>query len=139
MQNVKTRFCQVVNSTCWVDSMACRKQSESFGGHHDVPELSANHKEADSSMFLHIAHAKQTLAIDRVVLWSLDADVACMCPRYCSMTGIKELYLKTGTGHKKSFVPMHTITAELGEDMAFTHSAAVTRHQHLVEWEKKSG
>ena len=34
------------------------------------------------------------------------------------MTGIKELYLKTGTGHKKRFVPMHTTTAELGEDMA---------------------
>ena len=42
-----------------------------------------------------------------------------MCPRYCLLTGMKELYLKTGTGHKKRFVLKHTITAELGEDMAY--------------------
>ena len=88
------------------------------GYHHDVPELSANHEEADSSMFLHIAHVKKTLGIDRVVSWSLDLEVACICPRYCSMTGTKELYLKTGIGQKKRFVPMHSITAELGEDTA---------------------
>ena len=52
----------------------------SCGHHHDVPELTANHEDADSWLFLHIAHAKETLGIDRVILWSLDLDVAWMCP-----------------------------------------------------------
>ena len=49
-------------------------------------------------------------------MWSLDSDVASMCPRYCAVTGIKELFLKMGTYQNKRFV--HAMTEELGEDMS---------------------
>ncbi len=86
-----------------------------LGGHSEVPELGSDHEEADSRMFIHIAHGRYKLGVNRVVLWCLDTDVAAMCPRYCRLLGLRELYLKTGVRQKKRFIPMHDVANELGD------------------------
>ena len=75
-------------------------------------ELTTNHEEVDSRMFLHITCATETLGVERITLWSLDSDVAIMCPQYCFITGGKQLFLQN-SGHKKRFVPMDAITVDL--------------------------
>ncbi|MES9881199.1 MAG: hypothetical protein ABW185_10000 [Sedimenticola sp.] len=86
--------------------------------HHRVEELQSDQEEADSRMFLHVQHAVKTLNVKRVVIWSLDSDVAAMCPRVCSILNVKELYLKTGTRQKKRYIPMHIISSELGSELS---------------------
>jgi len=78
----------------------------------------SDHEEADSRMFVHIAHTTQANNVKRVLLWSIDTDVATMCPKYCLSCGIEEFYFKTGTGNKKRFILMHLVADRLGEDMA---------------------
>ena len=46
-----------------------------LGSQSEIEELQSDHEEADSRLFLHIAHAKQVLGVDRVLLWSIDSDV----------------------------------------------------------------
>jgi len=88
-------------------------------GHHDVAEdLMSDHEEADSRMFMHIAHTTQANNVKRVLLRSIDTDVAAMCPKYCLSCGIEEFYFKTGTGNKKRFILMHLVADRLGEDIA---------------------
>ena len=87
-------------------------------GHHvEVPELASDHEEADSRMFLNIAFAKQELGVKRVILWSLDSDVAAMCPLYFITLGLEEFYFKTGKEHKKRYIPIHSVVDELGNDV----------------------
>ena len=43
-----------------------------IGSQSKIEELQSDLEEADSRMFLHIAHAKQVLGVDRVLLWSID-------------------------------------------------------------------
>ena len=69
----------------------------------------SDHKEADSRIFLHISHAMTTNSIKRVLLWSIDSDVAAMCRRYCLSLGIDKFYFKTGVGVRKRYVPMHLV------------------------------
>ena len=54
----------------------------------------SDHEEADSRMFVHIAHTTQANNVKRVSLWSIDTDVAAMCPKYCLSCGIEEFYFK---------------------------------------------
>ena len=72
-----------------------------LGSQSEIDEFKSDHKEADSRMFLHIAHTKQVLGVDRVLLWSIDSDVGAMCPRFCLLLDIKEFYFKTGVGKAK--------------------------------------
>ena len=39
-----------------------------LGSQSEIEELQSDHEETDSRMFLHIAHAKQVLGVDRVLL-----------------------------------------------------------------------
>jgi len=48
----------------------------------EVAELTSDHEEVDSWMFLHIAYTAKTKEIKRVLLWSIDSSVAAMCPIY---------------------------------------------------------
>ncbi len=88
------------------------------GSVRPVAELESDHEEADSRMFLHINHAVEVLDIKRFVLWSIDSDVAAMCPRFCKELAIEELHFKTGVGHRKRYIPMHTVAEEIGVDMS---------------------
>ena len=72
-----------------------------LGSQSEIDEFKSDNKEADSRMFLHIAHTKQVLGVDRVLLWSIDSNVGAMCPRFCLLLDIKEFYFKTGVGKAK--------------------------------------
>ena len=81
-----------------------------------VEALESDHEEADSRMFVHIDHAVKELSVKSVVLWSLDSDVAAICPRMVHLLDIK-LFFKTGLKEQKRIIPMHDIASELGERM----------------------
>ena len=58
--------------------MIQREQSVTSGRHTEVDALQCDHEEADSHMFVHIRHAMETFSSEKVVLWSIDTDVAIM-------------------------------------------------------------
>ena len=82
-----------------------------------VEALESDHEEADSRMFVHIDHAVKELDVKSVVLWSIDSDVAAICPRIVYLLGIK-LFFKTGVKDKKRIIPMHDVASDLGESMS---------------------
>lgn len=88
------------------------------GFQRDVPELKSDQEEADSRMFLHISYAQNMLKPVRTILWSIDSDVEAMCPRYCILLGINELYFTTGVKQKKRFIPIHKVVEKNGHDMS---------------------
>ena len=89
-----------------------------LGHHRRVQGLESDHEEADSRMFLHINFARQTLGVQRILLWSNDTDVAMMYLRYCWLLDIEELYLKVGTSKKRWFIAMHVVAQNTGQDFA---------------------
>ena len=48
-----------------------------------------------------------------MVLWSVDSDVAAMCPMYCKLLGLEELFFKTGVKQKARYIPMHQVAVNL--------------------------
>ena len=48
------------------------------GRYTEVDAIQSDHEEADSGMFVHIHHAMETFSPERVVLWSIDTNVAIM-------------------------------------------------------------
>ena len=71
------------------------------GRHTEVDALQSDHEEADSLMFVHIHHAMETFSPERVVLWSIDTDVAIMCPYHVFKCNIAELFFKTGVSQRQ--------------------------------------
>ena len=73
-------------------------------------------------MFSHIAHAKQVLGVDKVLLWSIDSDVGVMCPRFWLLLDIKEVHFKTGVGKAKRYIPVHEVVKfSAGIQASFCH------------------
>ena len=64
-------------------------------------------------MFVHIYHAMETFNPERVVLWSIDTDVAIMCPYHVFKCNISELFFKTGVSQRQRFIPMHSVARNL--------------------------
>ena len=83
-----------------------------------IDALRSDHEEADSRMFSHIAYAMETYVPERIIVWSIDTDVAAICPRVILLLNIGELFFKTGVKNKKRFIPMHKICSEIGHDMS---------------------
>ena len=70
-------------------------------------------------------------SLGRVIIWSIDTDVASICPRTMLLVDIKELYFKTGVKNKKHFIPMHAVSLEIGYSISLVHaqpSATPTVH-----------
>ena len=51
---------------------------------------------------------------EELLLWSIDTDVAAICPRAILLLDIRELYFKTDVKNKKRFIPMHAVSSEIG-------------------------
>ena len=83
-----------------------------------IDALGSNHEEADSRMFSHTAYAMETYVPERIIVWSIDTDIAAICPRVTLLLNIGELFFKTGVNNKKRFIPMHKICSEIGNDMS---------------------
>ena len=84
------------------------------GNHSSVPELQSDHEEADPRMFLVVAYLVETVGVNRVILWSIDSDVASLCSLHCCSLGIGEFYLKADVGHKKRVISMHKVVEDIG-------------------------
>jgi hypothetical protein len=84
----------------------------------DATQSESDQEEADSRMFLHVAYGIEYLHPDRVVVWSIGTDVAALCPRYCVILGIEDMYFKTGMGNQKRYIPMHLVAADLGQEIS---------------------
>jgi hypothetical protein len=54
---------------------------------------------------------------DRVVIWSIDTDVAALCLRYCMLLGIEDMYFQTGMENRRRCLPMHLVAADLGHEI----------------------
>ena len=82
-----------------------------------VEALESDHEEVESRMFVHIDHAVKELNVKSVVLWSIDSDIAAICPRIVHLLGIK-LFFKTGEREQERFIPMHDVASDLGVRMS---------------------
>ena len=60
----------------------------------------------------------KTYVPERIIFWSIDTDVAAICPRVTLLLNIGKLFFKTGVNNKKRFIPMHKICSEIGNDMS---------------------
>ena len=88
------------------------------GRHTEVDALQSDHEEANSRMFVHTDHAMETFSPERVVLWSIDNDVAIMCPHHVFKCNIAELFFKTGVSERQRFIPMHSVARNLGSTLS---------------------
>ena len=81
-------------------------------------DLSSDHEEADSRMFVHVKHAKVVDNAKRVIIWSIDTNVAIICPRTAKELNIQQLFFMTGTQQRKRFISMHVILDNLGDNIS---------------------
>ena len=84
----------------------------------NIDALRSDHEEADSRMFAHVSHAIELYSPGRVIIWSIDTDVAAICPRAMLLLDIKEIYFKIGVKNKKRFIPMHAVSSEIGHSIS---------------------
>ena len=49
----------------------------------NIDALRFDHEEAESRMFAHVSHAMELYSPGRFIIWSIDTDVAAICPRAC--------------------------------------------------------
>ena len=80
-------------------------------------DLPSEHEEAESRIFVHVKHAKVVDNAKRVIIWSIDTDVAIICPRTVKELNIQQLFFMTGTKQRKRFIPMYGILDNLGDDI----------------------
>ena len=66
-----------------------------------IDALGSDYEEADSIMFSHIAYAMETYVPESIIVWSIDIDVAAICPRVILLVNISELFFKTCRGKKQ--------------------------------------
>ena len=86
---------------------------------HEVLEsFLCDHEEADSRIFFHVARATQTYAPRRIIIWSIDTDVASMCPKAVHLLNLQQLFFKTGVKDKKRFILMHDVDERVGSEIS---------------------
>ena len=90
----------------------------------NIDALRSDHEEADLRMFAQVSHAMELYSPGRVIIWIIDTDIAAICPRAMLLLDIKELYFKTGVKNKKSFIPMHAVSSEIGHSISLVLSVA---------------
>ena len=80
-----------------------------------VPELIADHEEADTHLILHAKHASDTCIYSCMVIRSPDTDVAIICLRF-SQT-IPKLYFQTGKRNVQQIILIDSMAEVLGTDI----------------------
>ena len=82
--------------------------------HCDLTTLQpSNHVEADTRIFLHLAHAAEQGHITAYIR-TVDSDVVVLAVRFFETSGLSELWVGFGTGKKYRDIPVHTICSNLG-------------------------
>lgn len=80
----------------------------------DVSALQpCNHPEADTRIFLHLAHAVAQ-GHKTAYIRTVDSDVVVLAVRFFSTLGLSELWVGFGSGKKFRDIPIHDICSDLG-------------------------
>ena len=80
----------------------------------DVTTLqSCNHSEADTRIFLHLAHAAEH-GHAKAYVRTVDSDVVVLAVRCFESLGLSELWMGFGTYKKYRDIPIHTIGSNIG-------------------------
>ena len=101
----KQNICNFVFNDWTVKARRLLKENALFGGFKDgqtalqitrhsqanIDALRSDHEEADSRMFAHVSHAMELYSPGRFIIWSIDTDVAAICPRAMLLLDIKKL------------------------------------------------
>jgi hypothetical protein len=75
-----------------------------------------SHEEADTRIFLHVAHAAKH-GHSRVAIRTVDTDVAVLAiANVHKMQDVSELWLAFGSGKNFRFIPCHVIASQLGQE-----------------------
>ncbi|KAI8487179.1 hypothetical protein Bbelb_349770 [Branchiostoma belcheri] len=80
-----------------------------------VEELICDHEEADTRMILHACQASASM--QRIIIQSPDTDVAVLATYTFSMMQCQELWFKTGVRDNVRFIPLHTLSKNLGSSL----------------------
>ena len=72
-----------------------------------------NHSEADTRIFLHLAHAVAQ-GHKKASIRTVDSDVVVLAIRFFSTLGLSELWVCFGSGRKIRDIPIHDICSHLG-------------------------
>ena len=88
----------------------------------DIIPLYSDHEEADSRMFVHCEYITNQFSdisnsIKRIIIFSPDTDVAVLCWCHFGQLSIEELWLHTGTGRNRRFIPVHKAVEKVGQDV----------------------
>ena len=76
----------------------------------------SDHEEADSKMFVLCKYLADEYELDRVIITSPDTDVAVIaCYHFVESLSLDEFWMKTGTGSKSRYIPIHKTCSTLGE------------------------
>ena len=82
--------------------------------HCDLTTLQpCNHSEADTRIFLHLAHAAKQ-GHTKAYVRTVDSDVVVLAVGFFETLGLTELLVGFGTGRKYRDIPVHTIYSDLG-------------------------
>lgn len=81
---------------------------------YDVSALQpCNHPEADTWIFLHLAHAEAN-GHKKTVVWTVDSDVVILAIRFFNTLGLTELWTGFAGGKNYRDIPAHEISKYLG-------------------------
>jgi len=89
------------------------------GDKKEIPELHLDTEEADCRIIQHAMHATRNRKKCIIVL-STDSDVMVLLMHYWSqlkISGLQELWIKTGVGDSTRFIPIHTLASTIGTDV----------------------
>src|SRR6218665_2767090 len=105
--------------------------------------LSCNHEEADTRLFVHVHvhHAIKDSAIKTLVVLSNDVDIVVIAVAVFAdlqQDGLQKLWVAFGQSNKRRWMPIHTLFAKLGKEKSehfcsSTHSVVVIMFPGLKE------
>ena len=84
-----------------------------------VEDVYSNHEEADTRLILHIQCSIERSGTRRAIVWSPDTDVMILGVYFSHELGIDILF-RTGTKEKVRCIPLHEISANLGQELTAT-------------------
>ena len=84
-----------------------------------VKEVYFSHEEADTRLILHIQCCTKRFGTRRAIVWSPDTDVMILGVYFSHELGT-DIWFRTGTKEKVRYIPLHEISANLGQELTAT-------------------
>lgn len=85
---------------------------------NNVPSLApCSHEEADTRLLLHTAHVAQS-GFTKATIKTVDIDVLVLAISVFQKIGLEELWVEFGSGNTLRHIPVHSLIAHIGEDVA---------------------